>query len=467
MKPGPFAFIRTTTFRLALLYSGLFAIFTAGFLAYLYQATVGAARAEEKTRLESEYEALAVAYQAGGAERLQQAIFERALVRVRDFTYQYEDASGRVIVGDFQRMPVNPLAEAGMPRSAFFEVERPLSDGSPLVTNIESRVVRLANGDVLLVGINTDDRLRQLSRVSGAIITAVPVGIVLALLGGFFSASYAARRAEALTRTAREVMAGDLSKRAPVVGSGDEFDRLAEQLNAMLGKIETLMETTRHSGNAIAHDLRSPLSRLRNRLEVALRGPVSEELARDTLANTVEEVDQVLATFNAILRLARLREGAEGKMQDLSLSDLAAEMADLFEPACEDAGLSFAANIGSDLSLTGDHALLAQAVSNLLDNAIKYTPTGGSVTLSCRPIEGGATIEVSDNGPGIPSDDLERVKQRFVRLDEARTKSGSGLGLALVEAVAEMHGGSLQLVSPPGGGLKASLLLGGLRDNAD
>jgi signal transduction histidine kinase len=233
---------------------------------------------------------------------------------------------------------------------------------------------------------------------------------------------------------------------------------LAEQLNAMLEKLETLMAATRHAGDSIAHDLRSPLSRLRNQLEARLRGPIDEVSARETLAETVEEVDNVLATFNAILRLSRVNEGAEGKLVPLDLTQLCEEMSELFEPACEDAGIEFTANIERGLEMMADRTLMAQAVSNLLDNAVKYTPSGQSIHLSAALKDELIEVIVADTGPGIPQTDLERVKERFVRLDEARTQVGSGLGLALVEAVSELHSGTFTLTrGDDDTGLKATL----------
>lgn len=458
MKSGPFAFVRTTTFRLALVYSILFALFSAGLLAYLFQATVGTMRADAKARLEAEFRTLAVAWNTGGPTRLEQSLLERVLVDLRDFTYQFEDANGRTIVGDMPRMPVEPLEEYGTPRVVTFEIERPGPEGGTTITPIEGRIVRLGDDSVMLVGIKMDERVRQVNRITRAVATAAPIGFILALLGGFFSARYAAHRAESLTKTAEGVMSGDLSLRAPVGVSGDEFDRLAEQLNAMLEKLETLMAATRHAGDSIAHDLRSPLSRLRNQLEARLRGPIDEVSARETLAETVEEVDNVLATFNAILRLSRVNEGAEGKLVPLDLTQLCEEMSELFEPACEDAGIEFTANIERGLEMMADRTLMAQAVSNLLDNAVKYTPSGQSIHLSAALKDELIEVIVADTGPGIPQSDLERVKERFVRLDEARTQVGSGLGLALVEAVSELHSGTFTLTrGDDDTGLKATL----------
>ncbi|MEO1642122.1 MAG: HAMP domain-containing sensor histidine kinase [Pseudomonadota bacterium] len=461
MKSGPFAFLRTTSFRLALIYALLFAVFSAALMAYLFQATVGSLRTEAKSQLEAELRALAVAYNTGGQARLETAVRERSLVRVRNFTYQFETGAGRKIVGDMAEMPVSPPPEPGNVEAVTFEIEGRRPTGEVSIIPIEGRIVRLSNQSVLLVGIEMSDRLAVVGKINQAIIIAAPIGMMLALLGGFFTSRYAAQRAEALSKTSSAVMAGDLSQRVPVIGSDDEFDRLANTVNAMLTKIETLMSATRHAGDAIAHDLRSPLSRLRNRLEDALRGPMDEMTARDTLGETVEEVDQVLATFNAILNLSKVRSTGEEHLQKLGVSELCADVAELFEPACEEAGLSFEAQIKPELSAKADQALLAQALSNLIDNAIKYTPRGGAVRLDVEPRDKTIIIAVSDTGPGIPEIDRQRVKDRFVRLDEARTQAGSGLGLALVDAVAELHCGQLDLGDSvlEGGGLKASLTL--------
>lgn len=446
MKYGRFAFVRTTTFRLALVYSVLFGLFSFLLLSYLFQATVGSLRAEADQRLEAEMGALELAFYTGGLDRLEQSLIERALVAGAPFRYQLETPEGERLIGDFPNLPVSPPDTVGEVSNVSLTIEVPRPGGDPTLTEAEGRIVRLPNGNVLLVAIETGERSRIVRRITQAITTAAPIGVLLALMGGIFISRYAARRAEQLTRTTEAIVAGDLSVRAPVQGSGDEFDRLATHVNTMLEKLERLMASSRHTGDSIAHDLRSPLSRLRNRLETALIDDMSEATARETLVQTVEEVDSVLATFNAILRLSRLDAGAEGRLVRFDMHEMLMEIADLYEPACEDAGLKFESEISHHLYVLGDRELLAQAISNLLDNAIKYTPEGGTITFRALRTSDQVDIIVSDTGPGIPEAMRDRAKERFFRLDEARTQSGSGLGLALVDSVADLHKGQLDLL---------------------
>ncbi|MBA28611.1 ATP-binding protein [uncultured Hyphomonas sp.] len=456
-------FLKTTTFKLALIYSAMFAAFSAALLVYLYYSTVYYIRAESERRLDLEFEQLGNAYFTGGMERLSQSVLERMTRTGSTYFYYLEDSSGRKIAGHFGRMPTTPpTADV---QTVYFEFRQQEPDGTEILRPAAGRIVRLRdNGGALLVAFDTEQQTAIVGRIQRAIFIAAPIGLVLSLLGGILISRGAARRADELARTAEAVMGGELGRRAPVRGSGDEFDRLASRLNAMLDQIEKLVDSTRHTGNAIAHDLRSPLSRLRNRLEIALSEPMSRESAEATLEETVEEVDRVLGTFNAILRLARLEAGAEGERVRMDVSELGEELAELFDPACEEAGLSFKSQISRNLTILADRDLVGQALSNLLDNAVKYTPEGGAITFSItRGPNGTVDMTVVDSGPGVPEEARERVVQRFQRMDSARTHPGSGLGLALVDSVADMHGGEL-LLSDAGGppdmpGLKATLRL--------
>lgn len=463
MKLALPTFLKTTTFKLALIYSAMFAAFSAALLVYLYYSTVYYIRTESERRMDLEFEQLGNAYFTGGMERLSQSVLERMTRTGSTYFYYLEDSSGRKIAGHFGRMPTTPPEEDV--QTVYFEFRQQEPDGTEIFRPAAGRIVRLRdNGGALLVAFDTEQQTAIVGRIQRAIFIAAPIGLVFSLLGGILISRGAARRADELARTAEAVMGGELGRRAPVRGSGDEFDRLASRLNAMLDQIEKLVDSTRHTGNAIAHDLRSPLSRLRNRLEIALSEPMTRESAEATLEETVLEVDRVLGTFNAILRLARLEAGAEGERVRMDVSELGEELAELFDPACEEAGLGFKSHISRNLTVLADRDLVGQALSNLLDNAVKYTPEGGEISFSImRGPNGTVDMVVVDSGPGVPVEARERVVQRFQRMDSARTQPGSGLGLALVDSVADMHGGAL-ILDDAGGpseapGLKATLRL--------
>jgi len=455
--------VRTTTFKLALLHSILFTVFVLGLLVYLYASTVVYVRAEASDSLDAELTELSRAYSQGGLVRLNRSVRERQSVPgSRQFLYLLQDAQGQKIGGGLSTLP--PGIPLDGRQKYLFDVDYSRPDGEIVSRPAEGRAVVLSDGGIILVAYDVGEFQRIVPRITRVVWTAAPVGLLMSLIGGIVISRSAARRADMLAKTAEGVMAGDLSRRVPVIGSGDEFDRLGEQLNAMLGRIETLMESSRHVGDSIAHDLRSPLTRLRNRLETTLAEPMSREVAEETLGQTLGEVDSVLATFNAILRLSRLEAGQGGRMLRTDISALAEQLAELFEPACEEAGLEFIANIGRGLFVVGEKDLIAQAVSNLLDNAVKYTPEGGKIFFkAARWRDGKVVLEVTDTGPGIPAAERERVVKRFVRLEASRSEPGSGLGLALVEAVGRVHNGQLQLedgsVQDGARGLRARLVL--------
>jgi signal transduction histidine kinase len=272
---------------------------------------------------------------------------------------------------------------------------------------------------------------------------------------------------ESLAKTTEDVMAGDLTRRANVLGNGDEFDRLSERLNAMLTRLERLMIDSRHAGDAIAHDLRTPLARLRNNLEQSLVSVSNKSQFEETIADSIEDVDRVLDTFNAILRLSRVQGGQAGKFDKFSASELMEELAELYEPVCEEEGHAFEADIRPNTDVIADKSLITQVMANLLDNAVKYTPSqsGGQIKLELKRKRGGEVVfSVSDNGPGVPLSERKKVLERFFRLEKSRTEPGSGLGLSLVAAVAEMHQADLSLSdglknSQDSAGLKVSLSL--------
>jgi signal transduction histidine kinase len=251
-----------------------------------------------------------------------------------------------------------------------------------------------------------------------------------------------------MSGASQRIMAGDLSQRLPTSGSGDEFDRLSESLNTMLGRIEKLDEGLKQVSDNIAHDLKTPLTRLRNKAEAALAGPGQAADYRAALEETIGESDQLIRTFNALLMISRVEAGqAPAEMSMIDISGIAHDSAELYEPVAEDCGLSLVTEIAPDIAIRGNRELVGQALGNLIDNAVKYAEGSSEpeirVTLSRR--EDDVVLSVADNGPGVPDDKRDDVVKRFVRLDESRSKPGTGLGLALVGAVMEMHGGRLEL----------------------
>jgi len=292
----------------------------------------------------------------------------------------------------------------------------------------------------LAIGRDVEAIMRTGERVRTAILVSSAIALLLGLLSSFFVSRRFARRVEGFNRLATDVRAGNLDRRAPRNYSEDEMDLLAEHLNAMLDHISRLMQAMRYAGDSVAHDLRTPLTRLRTRLESAAV-ELGDKAEADVLYAAANDADQLLSTFDSVLRIARLEAGERRELlKPLDPKPILDDLAELYEPACEDAGLSFKASITPKTFILADRGLLSQAVSNLLENAIKYTPRGGSIHLvSHKKRGGGIEIAIKDNGPGIPSWDRERVKERFVRLDKSRSLPGSGLGLSLVEAVADLH----------------------------
>jgi signal transduction histidine kinase len=285
-------------------------------------------------------------------------------------------------------------------------------------------------------------------RVLISLAWALLLTVGLGAAGGVLISRNVMHRIDAINQTTRQIMSGALQERMAVANNGDELDQLAGNLNAMLDQIEHLMVGMRQVTDSVAHDLRTPLTRLRSRLEITLVESGTEDEYRAAIREAISEADRLLGIFGALLSIAEAEAGTMQRgFQKVSLSDLARQMADLYEPAAEEAGLSFVSDIRAEPIALGNQQLLAQAIANLLDNALKYTPAGGSVTLTVKGPEGerGSCVSVADTGPGIPAEQRESVLRRFVRLEASRSSPGNGLGLSLVDAVARLHGARLEM----------------------
>ncbi len=457
---------RRTPFRLTLLFLALFAAAASAILAYVYLASASEARARAQADVEIEVAGLIAIYRTRGVDALNGALVER-IVRAGPYVYVLTDKGGGYITRSIDQSPVSPADNVQAGQWETFRLTEIDATGRvrrPSGIGVETQ---LAGGERLFVGKSTGDTEAYLSRLTQALWMAMGMVLVLGAGGGLLISRNVERAMGRLNTVVVAVQEGDLKARVEVRHSGDELDELGQGLNQMLDRLEASMTSIRHAGDAIAHDLRSPLTRMRAKLEVALiDAEAGKVTGADALGIALDEADLLLKTFNTVLAIARLQAGGAPDRQVFDAADLASDMAELYEPASEDKGLEFSAEIERGLMIEANQPFLAQALANVIDNAIKYTPTGGAVMLRARRRSSGEIeFSVTDTGPGVPDEDRDRVIQRFVRLDNSRTEAGSGLGLSLVSAVLEAHAGRVQLDEGPGvydgfgPGLRVALVL--------
>lgn len=440
---------RTTTFRLSLSYLALFSAAAAVAIFFIYWNTTVLLSRQLNQTIEAELTGLAEQYRAGGLDQLVRIVAERSETPGNSL-YLVADKDGKQLAGNLSAVSPQLWDSVG---PVEFVYSRPASGG------VERRlafanVFRLPGGYRLIVGRDIEDR-RELSRlILNTMLWGLGAMALVGIGGGYWVSRKLLTRIDGLAATTRTIMAGDLAGRLPVSGSGDELDRLSQSVNLMLARIEQLMAGLREVSDNIAHDLKTPLNRLRNRVEEALREPQDETAYRDVLERTIEEADGLIKTFNALLSIARLEAGAGGENRDtLDMAALVQDVAELYEPVAEERGIALKAQAADPIIIHGDRQLLGQALANLIDNALKYgAPSAGAgngyapeVDVQADARGGVARIVVSDRGPGVPDTERVRVLSRFVRLEESRSEPGSGLGLSLVAAVARLHGGKLRL----------------------
>jgi signal transduction histidine kinase len=446
--------IRTTAFRLTLVYLFLFALFAASLLGYFAWNTRRLITEQIITAVDAEIDQVGSVYERRGLRPLVGTVENRAL-RPGANLYLITTPTGQSIAGNVGSLMPGVMATNGWTETAYRRLDE--QDSAPHRALV--RVTQLSGGFRLLIGRDLDERRRLFGIVAKAAQWSLLVVVVLGIGGGIFVARRVLRRIDAMTGTAQRIMAGDLSGRLPVGRSGDELDRLAENLNAMLERIEALMMGLKEVSDNIAHDLKTPLTRLRNRAEEALAKSGCEADYRAALERTIEESDGLIRTFNALLMIARAESGqARGNMDDFDAADVAGGIHELYEPLAEYDGMTLRLKT-APAPLHGNRELIGQALANLVENAIKYgkppapsLPQGSVVSLDSRQIliearrEGDLVLlSVTDRGPGIPDADRKHAVERFVRLDSSRSLPGSGLGLSLASAVATLHGGELRL----------------------
>jgi signal transduction histidine kinase len=436
--------LETSTFRLALVYLALFGLSALALLGYLYWATALFMNRQITETIEAEIADIVEQYRTGGLEGLSGVIQRRsAAYPNRASIYLLADPRGQPLAGNIDGWPqVAPDDEGWM--TFKLEVQ---AEGDRTERRWALARAFLLGGDFrLLVGREVEDRMHIQGLIKKALGWGLALTLLLGLAGGFLMSRGMLSRVDAINRTTRRIMAGDLSQRIELRGSRDEFDQLAENLNAMLDQIERLLDGMRQVTDNIAHDLRTPLNRLRARVEVALLRDLDAADARALLEQTLTDVEAMIGTFNALLAIARAEAGSErASFEPIDLAALTADLAELYGPLAEEKGIVFARSCPDGLRVSGNRELLAQALANLLDNAIKYTPESGVVELQVTRGSRAPVITIADSGPGIPAGDRERVLERFARLETHRSTPGNGLGLSLVKAVAMLHGASLRL----------------------
>ena len=428
--------LRTSSFRLTLLYAGLFGASALILLGVVYWATGFYISSSLDAAVDSDIAELEDSLRDGGTEALTAEVKERVRQMPHGPVYYLlQDSNGETIVGNL------PPFHGGEGR---VDLKVPRSDG-PSVP-VHARGITLTEREYLMVGVDALPRREMRKLILRVFESSSAITLVLALAGGALMSDGLLRRIETISRTARDIMAGDFSRRIPIRGTGDEFDHLAASLNAMLERNEAAMGSVRQVSDDIAHDLRTPMTRLRQRLELAQRRARSLEEWRRAAQGCISDMDAILETFGALLRIAQIESGMPvHRFAKVDLSELLCTVIEVYQPMAEAKEQRFTADIASRLMVWGDRELLAQKFANIIENAVKHSPAGASIGLMTNRSQSAIAVTVIDSGPGIPVAYRKHVFQRFYRLESSRSTPGSGLGLSLVEAIAALHQVSIEL----------------------
>ena len=431
----------------------LFAFSVTALLGFTYWNTRRTLDAQTDQIIEAEITGLDEEYRHFGLQGVAEAVRSRSL-HMGQALYILSDGLHHIVAGNLEFWPQISGAPDDMVE---FDYERNV-DGKLETRRARGRIYTLADDFQLLVAQDVHDRYLTDRMFTTTLPWTVLLILVLGAAGGGLMSRNMLRRVDSINRTSGEIIAGDLSRRVPLAGSGDEFDVLAENLNRMLDRIERLMKGLREVTDSVAHDLRTPLTRLRNRLEESAARLSASGAQAGEIERAIAETDQLIGTFNALLLIAETDAGTtRAAMAALDLREVAADVVELYEPLAEEKKVGLALMPSVAVVVEGNRSLIAQALANLVDNAIKYTPAGGKVRIHAAITANGVDLAVADSGPGIPVADRSRVTERFVRLEASRNSPGTGLGLSLVAAVAHFHNAELVLDDNPPTGLKAIL----------
>lgn len=457
---------KSTAVRLSALYILLFALCAATLVFYVTAMSERLLTGQIREAVQQEVNQVKRAYDIGGLNLLLRTMERRARQPGANL-YVIAGPSGDILAGNVASVQPGVLGAAGWTELPFIYERYTDASNDPERQHLAiANIFILDNGLRILIGRDLGEPERFRVLVRQALMLALAIMGLGALVIWFGIGRNALKRIDRMTDASRKIMAGDLSQRLPVGGSGDEFDRMSASLNAMLGRIEKLNEGLRQVSDNIAHDLKTPLTRLRNKAADALDNADSEG-RRTALEGIIGESDQLIRTFNALLMISRVEAGSvAAEMTSVDLSSIVADTAELYEPVAEEAGLTLTADIEPNVEIQGNRELIGQALFNLIDNALKYaTGCNGEQTIVFKLVRTNEAVmlAVADHGPGVPAHQRADVVKRFFRLDESRSKPGTGLGLALVEAVMELHGGRLELSdtipdSPDAKGLTVTMI---------
>ena len=433
----------TEAFRLTALFATLFLGLTGALLLAVYWIVAGAQQAALVAAVDADIRTVMNGYRDEGVPEAVEVVDQRLGTRLRvdsgvtDVYILLADRSRGKIAGNLPLFP---------PQIGLTELDRVPAAATAARGAILGRGVYVADGVYLYVGRDTRPIAKTRARIARAFGWIGCAAIVIAACGGIFFSVQFLRRIDAITATCQAIIAGRFTDRIALRGNDDELDRLAGVINAMLDRIGGLMDNLRQVSSDVAHDLRTPLTHLRNRLEEARLHAVSAADYSAAVARAIEDTDQLLAVFAALLRISQVESGSRrATLAELSLSEVLQRAVDLYAPAAEDRGQSLRADIAPGVRIRGDGELLLQACSNLIENAMHHTPPGTHIVVALAQAGDDAVASVADDGPGIPEGERDKVLQRFYRLAASRTTPGNGLGLALVAAIAELHGAKLEL----------------------
>ena len=431
------------TIRLALLYAIIFSGSTLILFYFFYIFTASYMTQQMDTTIEAEIQGLAERYDNEGLEGLTKLIADRVNRQqaTGNSIYLLTTYTLQPLVGNLDRWPKNASIN-----NDWLEFSLEVNEETNETHLARARIFRLPGRYGLLVGRDIHQLTQAKRRIVQALTWGLAIMVLLAFIGGLVLSRRTVRKIERINQTTRSIMSGDLSRRVPVTDRNDDFDQVAENLNQMLDRIQTLMEDIRRVSDNIAHDLRTPLTRLRQHLEEARQEEDPNSRSAANLESSIREADSLLATFNALLRIARIEAGQiTAGFGSLDFHTLLDDVVEFYEPLAEEKSQELSVDLQENIVAWGDRDLLFQALANVIENAIKYTPEMGKISVSLRHANEQIVITIADNGPGIPENERERVFRRFYRLDQSRSTTGNGLGLSMVSAIVGMHNGEIML----------------------